>query len=88
MADSKDLAERSFYNNMRAYDRYLADLAFAADAFAADAFAADLERIVVEPMFDYNPDLPEVGNIRFADARLGTAARRTPRLRNGSWSSP
>ena len=99
----QDLAERSFYNNMRAYDRYLADL-----AFAADAFAADLERIVVEPledvqqlfaekpyltrlyttlsademtvdpMFDYNPDLPEVGNIRFADGRWDCGSEDTP----------
>lgn len=87
------LAERSFYNNIRAYDRYLADL-----AFDANAFADDLNRIVVEPlegvrqlfeekpyltrlyttlsademtldpMFSYNPDLPDVNNIRFADA--------------------
>ncbi len=90
----QDTAERSFYNNMRAYDRWTADL-----DFDAAAFAADLERIVVEPlegleqvfadkpyltrlyttlsademtvdpMFDYNPDLPTVDNIRSADAR-------------------
>ena len=90
----QDLAERSFYNNMRAYDRWTADL-----AFDPGAFAADLERIVVEPledveqlftekpyltrlyttlsademtvdpMFAYNPDLPQVGNIRLAGAR-------------------
>ena len=90
----QDLAERSFYNDMRAYDRWTADL-----AFDPGAFAADLEDIVVEPleeveqlfaekpyltrlyttlsademtvdpMFAYNPDLPQVGNIRFAGAR-------------------
>ena len=90
----QDLAERSFYNNMRAYDRWTADL-----AFDPGAFAGDLEEIVVEPleeveqlfaekpyltrlyttlsademtvdpMFAYNPDLPQVGNIRFAGAR-------------------
>ena len=90
----QDLAERSFYNNMRAYDRWTADL-----VFDPGAFAADLEDIVVEPleeveqlfaekpyltrlyttlsademtvdpMFAYNPDLPQVGNIRFAGAR-------------------
>ena len=94
----QDLAERSFYNNIRAYDRYIADL-----PFDAIAFAADLDRIVVEPlqnvrqlfvdkpyltrlyttisademtldpMFSYNPDLPEVNNIRFADARWDCA---------------
>ncbi len=90
----QDIAERSFYNNMRAYDRWTADL-----DFDPGALADDLERIVVEPleglqelfdekpyltrlyttlsademsvdpMFDYNPDLPEVDNIRYADAR-------------------
>ena len=94
----QNIAERSFYNNIRAYDRYITDL-----EFDAAAFAADLERIVVEPlasvrqsftekpyltrlyttlsademtldpMFAYNPDLPEVGNIRFADARWDCA---------------
>ena len=89
----QDVAERSFYNNMRAYDRYLADF-----AFDANAFAADLQRIVVEPlesvrqlveekpyltrlyttlsademtldpMFAYNPDLPDVSNVHAADA--------------------
>ncbi len=39
------VAERSFYNNMRAYDRWIADL-----AFDANAFVDDLERIVVEPL--------------------------------------
>ena len=89
-----DAAERSFYNDMRAYDRWTGDL-----DFDASAFADDLQRIVVEPleelevlfdekpyltrlyttlsademtvdpMFDYNPDLPAVDNIRSADAR-------------------
>ena len=89
-----DAAERSFYNNMRAYDRWTADL-----DFDPDALADDLQRIVVEPleevgelfdekpyltrlyttlsademtvdpMFDYNPDLPTVDNVRSADAR-------------------
>ena len=89
-----DAAERSFYNNMRAYDPWTADL-----DFDPSAFADDLQRIVVEPlgevgqlfdekpyltrlyttlsahemtvdpMFDYNPDLPKVDNIRSADAR-------------------
>ena len=88
----QDVAERSFYNNMRAYDRWITDL-----AFDADALASDLERIVVEPlesirqfveekpyltrlyttlsademtrdpMFAYNPDLPDVSNVRWAD---------------------
>ena len=94
----QDAAERSFYNDMRAYDRWTADL-----DFDAAAFTADLERIVVEPleglqqlfeekayltrlyttlsademtvdpMFDYNPDLPTVDNIRSADARWDCA---------------
>ena len=94
----QDVAERSFYNNVRAYDRYLADF-----PFDPEAFASDLERIVVEPleevqqpfsdkpyltrlyttlsademtvdpMFAYNPDLPTVSNIRFADARWDCA---------------
>ena len=89
----QDFAERSFYNNMRAYDRYLANF-----AFDANAFADDLQRIVIEPltqvqevfaakpyltrlyttlsademtldpMFSYNPDLPEVSNVHSADA--------------------
>ncbi len=89
-----DAAERSFYNDMRAYDPWTADL-----DFDAAAFADDLQRIVVEPleevqqlfdekpyltrlyttlsademtvdpMFDYNPDLPKVDNVRSADAR-------------------
>ena len=89
-----DIAERSFYNNMRAYDQWTADL-----DFDPGALADDLERIVVEPledmqevfdekpyltrlyttlsademtvdpMFDYNPDLPGVANVREADAR-------------------
>lgn len=89
-----DAAERSFYNNMRAYDPWTADL-----DFDPSAFADDLQRIVVEPlgevgqlfdekpyltrlyttlsademtvdpMFDYNPDLPAVDNVRSADAR-------------------
>ena len=41
----QDFAERSFYNNMRAYDRYLADF-----TFDANAFVDDLERIVIEPL--------------------------------------
>ena len=90
----QDLAERSFYNDLRAYDRYIEDL-----AFDPKAFADDLQSIVVEPLqgvwqhfaekpyltrlyttlsademtldpiFGYNPDLPEVPNLRFADAR-------------------
>ena len=90
----QSIADRSFYNNIRAYDRYIADR-----EFNAVAFTDDLERIVVEPlqnvgrlfeekpyltrlyttlsademtldpMFSYNPDLPEVDNIRFAEAR-------------------
>ncbi len=94
----QDVAERSFYNNMRAYDRYLADF-----AFDANAFAADLQRIVVEPLesvrqlveekpyltrlyttlsademtrdplFAYNPDLPDVSNVRSADIRMDCA---------------
>ena len=90
----QDIAESSFYNNMRAYDQWTADL-----DFDPGALADDLERIVVEPledmqevfdqkpyltrlyttlsademtvdpMFDYNPDLPGVGNVREADAR-------------------
>ena len=94
----QSLADRSYYNNIRAYDRYIAD-----SEFNADAFADDLERIVVEPlqnvrrlfeekpyltrlyttlsademtldpMFSYNPDLPEVENIRFAEARWDCA---------------
>ncbi|HIG53162.1 MAG TPA: DUF2330 domain-containing protein [Candidatus Handelsmanbacteria bacterium] len=94
----QSLADRSFYNNIRAYDRYITDL-----EFNAVAFADDLERIVVEPlqnvrrlfaekpyltrlyttlsademtldpMFSYNPDLPEVDNIRFAEARWDCA---------------
>ena len=89
-----EAAERSFYNDMRAYDRWTAGL-----EFDAAAVVDDLRRIVVEPleearrlfdekpyltrlyttlsademtvdpMFDYNPDLPEVDNIRSADAR-------------------
>ena len=94
----QSLADRSFYNNIRAYDRYIADR-----EFNAVAFTDDLERIVVEPlqnvrrlfeekpyltrlyttlsademtldpMFSYNPDLPEVENIRFAEARWDCA---------------
>ena len=94
----QDFAERSFYNNMRAYDRWIADL-----AFDADALAADLERIVVEPlesvrqlleekpyltrlyttlsademtldpMFSYNPDLPDVSNVHSADLKTDCA---------------
>ena len=94
----QDRAERSFYNNMRAYDRYLADF-----AFDANAFVDDLERIVIEPlesvgqlleekpyltrlyttlsademtldpMFAYNPDLPAVSNVRWADMRTNCA---------------
>ena len=90
----QDIAESSFYNNMRAYGQWTADL-----DFDPEALAGDLERIVVEPleevqevfdekpyltrlyttlsademtvdpMFDYNPDLPGVGNIREAGAR-------------------
>ena len=90
----QDIAERSFYNNMRAYDRWMGDF-----PFDAGAFADDLKQIVVEPleemqeifdekpyltrlyttlsademtvdpMFDYNPDLPGVGNVREAGAR-------------------
>ena len=90
----QEIAENSFYNDMRAYDQWTADL-----DFDPGALADDLERIVVEPlegmqeifeeipyltrlyttlsaeemtvdpMFDYNPDLPEVGNVREADAR-------------------
>ncbi len=90
----QDIAESSFYNNMRAYDQWTADL-----DFDPGALADDLERIVVEPledmqevfdqkpyltrlyttlsademtvdpMFDYNPDLPGVGNVREAEAR-------------------
>ena len=89
-----DIAERSFYNNMGAYDQWIADL-----DFDPGALADDLERIVIEPledmqevfdekpyltrlyttlsademtvdpMFDYNPDLPGVANVREADAR-------------------
>ena len=89
-----EAAERSFYNDMRAYDPWTAGL-----EFDAAALAADLERIVIEPleevqqlfaekpyltrlyttlsademtvdpMFDYNPDLPKVDIIRSADAR-------------------
>ena len=89
----QNTAESSFYSNMRAYESYLADL-----AFDANAFADDLQRIVVEPltqvqevfaakpyltrlyttlsademtldpMFSYNPDLPEVSNVHAADA--------------------
>ena len=94
----QSIADRSFYNNIRAYDRYIADR-----EFNAVAFTDDLERIVVEPlqnvrrlfeekpyltrlyttlsademtldpMFSYNPDLPEVENIRFAEARWDCA---------------
>ena len=94
----QDFAERSFYNNMRAYDRWITDF-----AFDADALASDLERIVVEPlesirqfveekpyltrlyttlsademtldpMFAYNPDLPDVSNVRWADIRTNCA---------------
>jgi hypothetical protein len=94
----QDLADRSFYNNIRSYAGYTADL-----NFDAVAFAADLERVVVkplegirqlfakkpyltrlyttlsademslDPMFSYNPDLPEVDNIRSADARWDCA---------------
>ena len=94
----QDTAERSFYNNMRTYDRYLADF-----AFDANAFADDLQRIVVEPlegirqfleekpyltrlyttlsademtldpMFAYNPDLPDVSQVRSADLRTDCA---------------
>ena len=41
----QEIAESSFYNNIRAYDRYLGEF-----EFDAAAFAADLERIVVEPL--------------------------------------
>ena len=91
-------AERSFYNNMRTYDRWIANL-----AFDADALASDLERIVVEPLesvrrllekkpyltrlyttlsademtrdplFAYNPDLPDVSQVRSADLRTDCA---------------
>ena len=90
----QEIAESSFYNNMRAYDQWTADL-----DFDPGALADDLERIVVEPledmqevfdekpyltrlyttlsademtvdpMFDYNPDLPVVANVREAGAR-------------------
>ena len=90
----QDLAERSFYNNMRAYDRWTADLAFDPGAFAADLedivvepleeleqlfvekpyltrlyTTLSAEEMTVDPMFAYNPDLPQVANIRFAGAR-------------------
>ena len=94
----QSITDRSFYNNIRAYDRYITDL-----EFNAIAFTDDLERIVVEPlqkvrrlfeekpyltrlyttlsademtldpMFSYNPDLPEVDNIHFAEARWDCA---------------
>jgi len=41
----QDTAESSFYGNMRAYDRYLGDV-----AFDARAFVDDLERIVVDAL--------------------------------------
>ena len=94
----QDFAERSFYNNMRAYDHYLTDF-----VFDANAFVDDLERIVIEPlesvrqlleekpyltrlyttlsademtldpMFAYNPDLPDVSQVRSADFRTNCA---------------
>ncbi len=43
------IIERSFYNNMRAYEKYTADM-----AFDATAFANDLEAIVIEPLENVN----------------------------------
>ena len=86
--------EVSFYNNLRAYQRYTAEM-----DYDLMALADDLETIVVEPlrtaqhlfgdhayltrlyttlsaeemsvdpMFSFNPDLPDVSNIHTADAR-------------------
>ena len=100
----QDLAERSFYNNLRVYDRWTGDLAFDPGAFADDLrdivvepleeleqlFAEkpyltrlyttlSAEEMTVDPMFAYNPDLPQVSNIRFAGARWDCGgSRRTP----------
>ena len=106
----QDTAESFFYNNMRAYDRYLTDF-----AFDAHAFVDDLERIVVEPlesvrqlleekpyltrlyttlsademtldpMFAYNPDLPDVSNVRSADLRTDCADDLGDMRSEGEW---
>ncbi len=89
------LAEQSFYNNMSAYKKYAADVAFDPGAFADDlntvvveplrvtqALFGDFpyltrlyttlsaEEMTVDPMFSFNPDLPEVSNMHTADARF------------------
>jgi hypothetical protein len=97
LADStlQATADRSFYNNMEAYRKYLTDFTFDASAFADDLDAVIIEplrvaqnlmgdypyltrlfttlsadEMTVDPMFDFNPDLPDVSNTRTADARL------------------
>ena len=89
------IAERSFYNNMRAYDEWsdeidvdLAGLLVALDEVIvtplreSQQFFADhhyltrlfttlsAEEMTVDPMFGFNPDLPEVANLRTAGARF------------------
>lgn len=86
--------ERSFYNNMEAYQEYMTDIQFAPIAFITELnntivtplqesqelfttypyltrlyTTLSASEMTVDPMFTFNPDLPDVSNIHTAKAK-------------------